>query len=157
MPNTASHMSRRAFILRPSWNSACLTPAFILMGMCGRNAHKKTAPRVTCEPRETCDPEMVALPRASAFTLAAVPRGAWLFSCLRGLPTPGSLCGRCTGYGCAKGPVYLRRCTFTARASADARLPPFIDLSAALKSIAVFVFHGADSRLSSYRCASSGS
>ena len=59
--------------------------------------------------------------------------------------------------GCARGPVYLRRCTFTARASADARLPPFIDLSAALKSIAVFVFHSADSRLSTYRCAPSGS
>ena len=31
---------------------------------------------------------MVALPRASALTFAAAPRGAWLFSCLRELPTP---------------------------------------------------------------------
>lgn len=47
--------------------------------MCGRNEHRKTAPRVPSEPRDACDAKMVALPRASAFTPAAAPRGAWLF------------------------------------------------------------------------------
>ena len=31
----------------------------------------------------------VALPGASAFTRGAAPLGAWLFSCLRELSTPG--------------------------------------------------------------------
>ena len=99
---------RVALILRPSWNSACWTPAFILMGMCGRNAHRKTAPSVTCEPRDACDAKTVALPRASAFTPAAAPRGAWLFSCLRGLPTPGSRLRKVCWHSCASGPVWCR-------------------------------------------------